>query len=198
MVVFLRLPRELSDTISIGIVLPSALWILHFLKRTAESAWLHRSGKTGVKWRDAILVYGYYWGFGFWIASAVCSNFLSPPGTSCIAVGVAVFVVSEIGNFRSHLILRRLRSGKTMERRIPHGFLFEYVSCPHYFFEIMSWVGFTLATGFFSAAVFTVVGAVILTIWAHQRHQAYKHEFDGREGKPVYPPMRKAIFPFLY
>ena len=32
--------------------------------------------------------------------------------------------------------------------QIPQGALFSLVSCPHYFFEVVSWLGFVIASGF--------------------------------------------------
>ncbi len=34
-------------------------------------------------------------------------------------------------------------------REIPYGLFFEFLSCPHYFFEIASWIGFSLITRVF-------------------------------------------------
>ena len=43
-----------------------------------------------------------------------------------------------------------------------------------------------------SALLFTIAGAVQMTIWAQQKHRAYKKEFGDK-----YPKQRKAIIPFL-
>ena len=43
-----------------------------------------------------------------------------------------------------------------------------------------------------TAFLFTIAGAVQMTIWAQQKHRAYKKEFAEK-----YPKQRKAIIPFL-
>ena len=43
-----------------------------------------------------------------------------------------------------------------------------------------------------TALLFTFGGAVQMTIWAKQKHRAYKKEFVEK-----YPKQRKAIIPFL-
>jgi very-long-chain enoyl-CoA reductase len=43
-----------------------------------------------------------------------------------------------------------------------------------------------------TAFFFTVAGAVQMTIWAKQKHRAYKKEFAEK-----YPKQRKSIIPFL-
>ena len=30
------------------------------------------------------------------------------------------------------------------------------------------------------------------------RHKKYKKEFDGKEGRPLYPENRKALIPFIF
>lgn len=62
-------------------------------------------------------------------------------------------------------MLRDLRPAGTTLRVIPRGFLFERVSCPHYSFEICSWIGFALVAQTWSALAFLVVGA----FWARGR-----------------------------
>jgi len=44
------------------------------------------------------------------------------------------------------LILANLRADGSKERKIPHGFLFEYVTSPNYTCEILAWIGFSVMT----------------------------------------------------
>lgn len=178
-------------------VLVCALWMAHFLRRTAESAWLHRFGASRLPWGQVPFPWLYYWGFAAWIGWALAAVD-SAPMVPVAAAGLVLFLIGETGNFRAHLLLRRLRGGDGSPRMIPRGFLFASVSCPHYFFEIVSWVGFTMVAGSAAAAVFMLASAAILTTWATQRHRAYLREFDGREGREAYPRGRKALIPFVY
>lgn len=95
-------------------------------------------------------------------------------------------------------MLRDLRPAGTTLRVIPRGFLFERVSCPHYSFEICSWIGFALVAQTWAALAFLVVGAGILGAWAHARHQAYLEDFDGRDGREKYPTGRRALIPGVF
>lgn len=86
----------------------------------------------------------------------------------------------EFANWECHCTLAALDRSKP-KRRVPDGkrFLFSTVTAPHYFFEIMSWVGFNLATGGTRAGwLFNGVGALIMLCWAvqkHERHPSLKH-----------------------
>lgn len=192
------LSAEAGTLTSWPAALPAALWMFHFLRRAAESAWLHRFGRGNVRIADASVVYLYYWGFSAWIALSVSAPGYRLNGFPLLHAGLMFFLIGEWGNFYSHLIMRRLRSGGSKEKHVPHGFLFERVSCPHYFFEITAWLGYSMVTGVPAAIAFTLVGAVILTMWARQRHMAYRETFDGAGGRAYYPPGRKIIFPYLY
>lgn len=176
----------------------AALWTLHFARRTYESAFVHRYSKPSIGPGDYLTEYVYYWGFATWIAWSVASPAYREPSLLLQSLGLVVFLVAERGNARAHRMLRDLRPLGSSDKRVPRGFLFERVSCPHYFFEILSWVGFNLVTGTIAGVAFMLVGAGILAAWAHTRHVAYRKELDGREGRELYPPERRALIPYLF
>lgn len=186
--------RALTTTVAIA----ASLWSVHFFRRTLESALVHRYSKPRVAAADYLSEYAYYWGFAAWIAWSLTAAARSVPGPGQQAVGLALFVVAEAGNARAHLMLRSLRPGTGRERPIPRGFLFERVSCPHYLFEILSWLGFNLVSGTLAGVLFMLLGAGILAAWARTRHAAYQRAFDGREGRELYPTSRRALIPFLF
>lgn len=200
LVVFLTvgLWRTGSGTPGMGFWLPAGLWSLHFARRTLESAFLHRYTRT-VSVADTAGEYVYYWGFAAWIAWTVASRTYHLPPQWALGLGCGIFTVAEVGNFYSHVLLARLRpNASETARRIPRGFLFERVSCPHYLFEILSWVGFSIATQTLGGLAFTALGAGILVGWATKRHRAYLVEFDGKDGREQYPARRRILVPFAY
>ena len=76
-------------------------------------------------------------------------------------------------NFVCHVKLAMNASNK--KSRLAGFPLFSYVTMPHYFFEVLSWVGFnmTLSWQCLAREVFMCVGALIMTCWAVQKHEAY-------------------------
>eukprot|EP00761_Pharyngomonas_kirbyi_P004758 gb/GECH01004763.1/.p1 GENE.gb/GECH01004763.1/~~gb/GECH01004763.1/.p1 ORF type:complete len:240 (+),score=25.18 gb/GECH01004763.1/:1-720(+) len=191
------------------------LWNFHFLRRTIESAFIHRYGKSHIPISDTIEELIYYNVFSIWIASSLTmiTKFEPQNYFLLIITGIIIFIVGETGNTICHFMLRQLKSPLQLKhKKIPHGFMFEYVSCPHYFFEITSWIGFSLITtirvfsilstksslDFFSvlhvlgAAIFNLLGAGILISWATNHHKRYLSTFDN------YPRNRKVIIPFIY
>ncbi|PHT70555.1 Steroid 5-alpha-reductase DET2 [Capsicum annuum] len=77
--------------------------------------------------------------------------------------------------------------------KIPRGGLFEYVSSPNYFGEIMEWLGWALMTWSWAGLAFLVYSSSNLVPRAVSTHKWYLEKF-GED----YPKNRKAIFPFLY
>jgi very-long-chain enoyl-CoA reductase len=184
--------------VSFVVAIAGALWCLHFARRAAESAALHRYGKRQVPISDVVIEYVYYWGFAAWNAFGLTSPSYRAGNALVVALGIAVFALAELGNAKAHLMLRELRPSGTTQRAIPRGFLFERVSCPHYLFEISSWGGFALVAQTWAALAFLVLGAGILASWAHTRHVAYRKEFDGRDGRELYPAERRALIPGIF
>ena len=187
-----------TEPLSPVAVVAASMWCVHFARRASESAWVHRYGKARVPPSDVVTEYVYYWGFAAWNAVSLTSSSYSGPATWLVGVGGALFVLAELGNARAHRMLRDLRPAGTKTRVIPRGFLFERVSCPHYLFEILSWVGFAVVTQTWAARAFLVVGAGILGAWAHTRHVAYVKDFDGQDGREKYPASRRALIPGVF
>lgn len=170
-----------SDNVSV----PALMWLTHFARRTLESFLLFNYSESSVPIADSIQEFLYYWLFSWWICNSVEVN-PSLVGSTQVIIGEVVWFIAEYCNFSCHSTLASLSSKKEPKRRIDSGaYLFSYVSCPHYFFEIMSWFGFNIATGFsLAGTMFMLVGATIMTCWAIQKFKKHP-QTAGRT--PVFP-----------
>jgi len=174
-------------------------WTVHYVKRELETLFVHRfSHGTMPVLPNLPRNCGHYWLAGLAIAYFVNHPLFTSPPSQRVYIGVALFIVGQIGNFITHVMLRNLRPEGSKERKIPRGFLFDFVSCPNYFFEIMVWIGFSLITQSIASFVFALMGAGQMYMWAAQKHRRYRKEFDGKEGRPLYPRNRKMMVPFLF
>jgi very-long-chain enoyl-CoA reductase len=53
-----------------------------------------------------------------------------------VNIGLGIFILSELGNLYTHVLLSNLRPASgSKQRPIPKGFGFDLVSCPNYTFE---------------------------------------------------------------
>ena len=109
-----------------------------------------------------------------------------------IYLGVALFLIGELGNLNSHLTLRGLRSAGGNERGIPKGLGFDVVTCPNYTFEVIAWIGIWLVNFSLSTAVFLVFAFYYMYIWAVGKERRYRKEFPDK-----YKKKRSVIIPFI-
>ena len=106
-------------------------------------------------------------------------------------VGILVFMTGFIINKIADEKLRKLRKTHPGEYLIPNGWLFKYISCPHYFGEIIEWSGWAVLTWSLPGLAFSVFTFANLFPRAISSHNWYKSNF------PDYPKNRKAIIPFI-
>jgi len=180
------------------LALATLLWMLHFARRTAESAWLHRYSKPPAPYLGVLLEYLYYWGQGSLIAYTLSAPDYSEPTTPQLALGLLLFALAESGNAWSHFKLHRLRAPGETAHRIPRGGPFEWVSSPHYLFEILAWWGYALAFPCAPTLLFASLTTVMLLSWGRARQRSYLREFDGQDGRELYPPQRRAVVPWVF
>lgn len=173
-------------------------WSFHYAKRELETLFIHRFSHATMPLANLVKNSVYYWGFAAYVAYFVNHPLYTPPAEDLFYTGMCLFYFMEIGNLSAHWTLRTLRPPGTKIRRIPHGGLFEFVSCPNYTYEILSWLGFNLMTRTVAGILFMTAGAIQMILWAQNKHRRYLGEFDGEDGRPHYPQNRKIIIPFLY
>jgi hypothetical protein len=106
--------------------------------------------------------------------------------------GFIIFFTGLIINIRSDNKLIGLRL-KNEENKyvIPNGELFNYISCPNFFGELVEWLGFAIITVNFASLSFFIWTFINLVPRAISHHKWYKDNFKD------YPKNRKAIIPKL-
>jgi protein-S-isoprenylcysteine O-methyltransferase Ste14 len=105
--------------------------------------------------------------------------------------GIIIFISGFIINKTSDEKLRELRKHNPEEYVIPKGWLFTYISCPHYFGEIIEWTGWAIMTWSLPGLAFAVFTFANLFPRGWKSHKWYRDKFSD------YPPGRKAIVPFI-
>lgn len=104
-------------------------------------------------------------------------------------IGVSLFGAGFATHLRADAILARLRQPGETGYKIPHGFLFDEVSCPNYFGELVEWAGWALAAWSLAGVSFAFWTAANLVPRAVAHHRWYRETFPG------YPIRRRAIIP---
>ncbi|KAI0258363.1 3-oxo-5-alpha-steroid 4-dehydrogenase-domain-containing protein [Gloeopeniophorella convolvens] len=181
-----------------------AMVILHFVKREVESVFVHRFSHATMPLRNIFKNSAHYHILsGLFLAYpiygptySVNSPFIrgtmrSNPQFLWALAGVWLY--AELSNLKTHLITRSLRPAGSTKRSVPHGYGFNLVSFPNYFFESLAWAAVAYMSGSWSAWFFWTVSTAQMLSWAAKKHRAYKKEF-GKE----FPRGRKAMIPFLF
>lgn len=174
--------------------------MFHFLKRELETIFVHRFSNATMPVTRLPINCGHYWGLnglliGYFLFHPLYQEPLRPPYLA--EVLIFIFFISELLNMKTHLILRDLRPEGTKKRGIPEGAGFGWVSCANYFWEIVAWTAFAVFSQCLTSYIFLLMSFVTLVDWSKTRHRRYIKEFDGKDGRPLYPRNRKALLPFL-
>jgi len=172
-----------------------ALWTAHYVNRSLIFPWRTRTaGKTiPVAIVGSAMLFnivnaglnGLYLG---WFGDVYPAAWLMDPR---FIVGLVVFLGGAGINLWADNKLIGLRSGGETGYSIPRGGLFERVSCPNHFGEIVQWWGFALMCWNLPALSFAVWTAANLIPRTLSHHAWYRKNF------PDYPAGRRAVIPGL-
>lgn len=171
-----------------------ALWTAHYVNRSLIYPFRTRtSGKTiPVAIMLSAMAFnvmngglnGYYLG---WLSDPYPQSWFFDPR---FIGGAVLYAIGAATNLWADNKLIALRSEQT-EYAIPRGGLFELVSCPNLFGEVVEWSGFALMCWNLPALSFAVWTAANLIPRAISHHRWYRQRF------PDYPSARKAVIPFI-
>lgn len=168
--------------------LACAYWTFHYVKRILETFFLHKFSHGTMPIFNLFKNCAYYWGFAAFVAYFINHPLYTAPPLSRAQPLLLFAMLCQLSNFWCHIILAKLRSGSSSTGyQIPHGFLFEYITCANYYCEILGWVAFTAAVQTVAAGIFITAGAGQMAIWAKAKHARLRKIFDGKDGKPKYP-----------
>jgi 3-oxo-5-alpha-steroid 4-dehydrogenase 1 len=105
--------------------------------------------------------------------------------------GAILFTTGFIINKTADEKLHNLRTETPDEYVIPEGWLFNYISSPHYFGEIIEWAGWAVMTWSLPGLAFFIFTFANLFPRAISSHRWYRTNFAK------YPAKRKAVIPFI-
>lgn len=106
--------------------------------------------------------------------------------TGCVLFFTGIYI-----NWKADNVLIHLRKPGETGYKIPQGWLFEKLSCPNLFGELIEWTGFAILCWNLPAFTFLIWTAANLIPRAISHHQWYKDKFSD------YPSKRNAILPFV-
>jgi 3-oxo-5-alpha-steroid 4-dehydrogenase 1 len=179
----------ITEEINLNVVF-IVLWIIHYFNRTI--IYPLRIKTKGKKIPIAIVASAFFFNMVNGILNGYFLTLLQFESISelYLILGFIIFIIGFYINISSDNLLIKLRTNQK-GYVIPNGKLFNYVSCPNFFGEIIEWLGFAIMTlnpGSLSFLIWTICN-LIPRSKAH--HKWYKENFEN------YPKKRKAVIPYL-
>ncbi|KAH7065054.1 steroid alpha reductase family protein [Macrophomina phaseolina] len=162
-----------------------AMVTVHFLKRELETLFVHRFSNATMPAFNIFKNSGHYWllsGLNLAVFAYGSSKTEISSNPLAVYAAIALFVAGELANLNAHL-----------------GLGFNWVTCPNYLFEIVSWTGVWIVnsliskSGFFSTALFVLVAGVQMALWAAKKERRYRKEFG-----PQYKRKKFVMIPGLF
>lgn len=164
-----------------------AFWTFHYAKRILETIYVHKFHHATMPIFNLYRNCAYYWIFAAFVAYFVNHPLYTPPAWTQSVVCLALAFLSQVANFRCHLILANLRKGGDTGYKIPRGFLFEFITCPNYTTEFLAWLLYSIGVQAVAPFVFTLAGLYQMSMWAIQKHKRLRKVFNGQDGSAKYP-----------
>ncbi len=171
------------------------LWIFHYFHRALVFPFMTRT--KGKKIPVVIVLMGMTFNFvnatlnGAYMSQFFDGQHITPVMFVRLFVGLLFFATGMYINIKADYMLINLRRSTSNGYKIPRGWLFEYVSCPNYFGEMLEWMGFAILAWNLPALSFFVWTVANLLPRAMANHRWYHEHF------PDYPEDRKAVIPFV-
>jgi hypothetical protein len=172
-----------------------SLWIIHYSNRTLIFPFRFRTKERKMPVVIVIMgiffnlvngfINGYYFGF---VAPVYEVSWLYDIR---FIIGIILFISGFLINQYADIKLIHLRKPGETGYKIPYGGLFNQISCPNHFGEVVEWTGFAIMVWGLPAVAFAVWTATNLIPRAIHHHRWYRKYF------PDYPENRKAVIPFL-
>lgn len=191
-VLWLTLLPAINNIVTVSWVM-TGLFCFHYVYRSLLFPFrLHTKGKKMplIIVGSAILfntVNGFSLGYYFAYLANYTNEWFNDPR---FIIGIILFFAGMYINRKADNILIGLRKPGETGYKIPTGWLFEKISCPNLFGELVEWLGFAILCWNLPALTFFIWTAANLIPRAISHHKWYKETFAD------YPEHRKAILPF--
>jgi protein-S-isoprenylcysteine O-methyltransferase Ste14 len=183
-----------SDSKTLPEIIFLILWLTHYVHRT----FIYPFSQSGREKPYPLIVAsmaiifnclnGFSNGFGIFHLNRYNSSWLL---TWQFISGTIIFLIGFAINKTADAKLRSMRKNSPQEYVIPRGWLFNFISSPHYFGEIIEWAGWAVMTWSLPGLAFSIFTFANLFPRAVSSHRWYKSHFTG------YPSDRKAIIPYI-
>jgi protein-S-isoprenylcysteine O-methyltransferase Ste14 len=183
-----RHAQDLAPMVLLG------LWQLHYINRTFVYPLRIRASAQRMPVLVALLAIAFNC-LNAYINARWISHFGAYPASwlsgTAFTAGTVLFLGGWLINQHADRVLIGLRKPGETGYGIPEGGLYRWVSSPNYLGEILTWVGWAVASWSVAGLAFAVFTVANLLPRALANHRWYRQNFAD------YPPSRRALIPYL-
>lgn len=169
-----------------------ALYLIHYINRSIIFPLRTRTKNKKMPLLIAVSAVFFNLVNGFVNGYYLGNNAITAEPLILVGAGFALFIIGFYINNKADHILLNLRGKDDVGYKIPQGFLFEKITSPNYFGEIIEWLGYCLMNIHIASISFVIWTLANLIPRSRDHHNWYLEKF------PDYPKLRKRIFPYLY
>lgn len=169
------------------------LWSLHYFNRTI--IFPLRLKTTGKKMPIVIIFSAVFFNGINGFLNGYFIGYMDFQGGEILSINVILGLMLFAGG----MVINQLTDSKLIALRkeqkgyqIPRKWLFEFISCPNHFGEIIEWAGFVIIAWSLPALTFMIWTFSNLLPRALNHHEWYRENFEE------YPTKRKAVIPWLW
>lgn len=169
------------------------LWSLHYFNRTVIFPLRLRT--KGKKMPLVIVFSAIFFNGVNGFLNGYFIGFMNYEAGELLSVNVLLGLILFLGG----MLINQVTDSKLIALRkeqkgyqIPRKWLFEWISCPNHFGEIVEWTGFAIIAWSLPALTFAIWTFSNLVPRALNHHEWYKEHFDA------YPSTRKAVIPKIW
>lgn len=178
------------------IIIFFCMWQAHYIHRAFIYPFTIRNGQK--KMPLVVMLMGIIFNIGntyvngrylFTLSGGYSIEWLKDPR---FIIGLILFTTGFIINRWADSVLRGLRKRGDTGYGIPRGGLYNLISCPNYFGEIIEWIGWAITTWSLAGLAFAIWTIANLVPRARSHHLWYRKNFSD------YPPHRDALIPWVW
>ncbi len=192
-VIYFVLPKY--ESLSMVVWILFLLFTAHYINRTFVFPFRIKAGSKKMPLGVMLLAVLFNVANGFFIGYYL-GNFTGYDSSWLLSLpfiaGAILFITGAFINLRADSLLIGLRKEGQTGYSIPNGFLFNRISCPNHFGEMIEWSGYALMSYNLPALAFAVWTMANLIPRALAHHKWYIAHFDE------YPINRKAFLPGIW
>ncbi|XP_069131017.1 polyprenal reductase-like [Argopecten irradians] len=195
--------EDLELSTPLAMVLALVMEEIQVIRRTIETCFINSYSSSKMSLMIYLVGILFYSSIGISILSLSRASQVSYDDISSLSwmqwYALALFVYASYKQYSVNKKMAKLRqdkNGNVVDRKhhIPHGDLFEYVSCPHFLMEIIIYFAISTVVGW-EHEVCLYLWVFVLTnqlIEGYLVHRWYNETFTR------YPPERKAVIPYIF